>query len=125
MSTLSDWSAKFEERIADEFRRGGFPGAERMRVKHPDRGDLLGIPDWTIECKSVAPRQGRTCESCKQPVGRFNMAAAMDQAAAARATNASPYSAVIRQRKNAPTGRTYVIVELSQFIPTARRLDES
>jgi hypothetical protein len=125
MSALSDHAAKFEERIALEFRTAGFRGAERIRVKHPDRGDLGGLTDWTIECKSVAPRQGKTCETCRQPIGRFNLAAAMDQAAAARAITGTPYSAVVRQRKNAATARTYVIVELGQFIATARRLDES
>ena len=48
----TDW----EEACARDARAsGGFRTAERAVVKHPDRGDIRGVPEWTIECKSPGP----------------------------------------------------------------------
>lgn len=46
-------AARWEEDAARYLRDGGLAGAERQRVKHPDRGDIGGVPDWTIECKGL------------------------------------------------------------------------
>ena len=106
----------FEERIARALREDyGFPGAETIRVKHPDRGDIGGILDWTIECKGIAyGHEG----------ARFDLSEASNQAMRARITNWSPYAMVIRQRKNHVTGRALCIVELGIMAPLMRRLEE-
>ena len=101
--------ARWEETTARFLREHGFPGAERIRVKHPDRGDVGGLTDWTIECKNI---------------GKLLLSEAMDQAARARVVNGTPWSVCFVQRRNHPAGRAFAVVELAQWAATARMLDE-
>lgn len=109
-------SAAFEERMARYLRESGETGAERLRVKHPDRGDIGHVPGWTIEIKGIAPGNGSRCGECGQARGRFDMAAAVDQMLAAQKVNEDPFALLIRQRKRAPDRRQYAIMELGQAV---------
>jgi hypothetical protein len=141
---------EWEESCARLFREGGFPDTERIVVRHPDRGDLGGVPDWTLECKSLGPRHGvpQTLQAALSdytraggiptPGGaftagwkaaqaaspRFDMAAAMDQLAKSRATNGTPYGALLRKRRGFGPERGFMIVELSMGAAIMRRLNE-
>ncbi len=84
-------------------------------MKHPDRGDIGGVPYFTVECKGIAPGHGGKCPACGQSTGRFDMAAALDQAEKARAFNGTPYAMVVRQRKQAALDRLPCIVEFAQL----------
>jgi hypothetical protein len=141
----TDW----EETCAADARAAGFPKAERIRVKHPDRGDIGHVPAWTLECKSPGPPTVHTHDTAWQAFRpklaagatladaflagylagqkhgvRFDLAAAMDQAGKAQAQNGTPYAAVLRKRPRAVSARGYAIMEASQFWAIARRLDE-
>lgn len=45
-----------ETEFCEAAHEGGFPNAERngSRYGSKDRGDVAGVPDWTIQVKSVA-----------------------------------------------------------------------
>ena len=101
--------ARWEETTARFLREHGFPGAERIRVKHPDRGDIGGLTEWTVECKTI---------------GKLTLAAAMDQAAQARIVAGTPWSVLVVQRRNCAAARAFAVVELAQWAATARMLDE-
>jgi hypothetical protein len=124
-------SADYERRVAAYLRDHGHPEAERTRAGadlserfefRPDRGDIKGVQGWTLELKSIAPRYGKKCPECGEPRGRFNLPAAMDQVSAARQVNGDPYGAVIRMRKQAPTGRHFLVVELEAGAAMMARL---
>lgn len=146
-------AARWEEDAARYLRDHGFP-AERQRVKHPDRGDVGGVPDWTLECKGLDKMARRKAgpsfdayiqarknvisdgweledyfmagfEAGRLSEPRFDMARAMDQAMRARAVNGHPYAAVIRKRSGMPAARAYVIVELGVMAPIMQRLEEA
>jgi hypothetical protein len=105
--------ARWEETVARFLREQGFTGAERIRVKHPDRGDIGGLTDWVIECKNTNPKDGR-----------FTLSEAMDQAASARVTAGAPYAMVVKNRARANVARAFCVVELGLMVPLMRRLDE-
>jgi hypothetical protein len=107
--------SRWEEDCARYLREeGGQHGAERIRVKHPDRGDIGGVTEWTIECKGIAPGSG----------GRFDMAAAMNQLAAAQKTTGTQWGVMIRKRKQAGPERAYAVMELRQFVRLMRIADD-
>ena len=117
-------STKFEERAARILREYGLVSAERLTVKHPDRGDIGHVPGWTTEVKSIAPGNGHRCPACHQPEGRFDMAAALDQAERARLRNGHRHAMVFRQRRNAPDGRQIVLMEAAQLLPLIVQLQK-
>jgi hypothetical protein len=121
--TINRNGAEWEETGARFLRQAGFTGAERHHAGHR-LGDIGGVTDWTLEFKGVAPGKGGTCPACQQPLGRFNLAKAMDQLAGERAAAGTPYAAVVRKRAAAPAGRAYFIMEFSLAAGIMRRLDE-
>ena len=100
--------ARAEETVARGLRERGFPGAERMRVKHPDRGDIGGLLDWTIEIKNI---------------GREDLAASMDQLRRAQSTAGTPWGVLVKQRRNHGVGRWYWVMEFDQGATMAALLD--
>jgi hypothetical protein len=138
----------WEEDAARDARTvGGFREAERAVVKHPDRGDIRGVPGWTLECKSPGPHVSHTPEAewrklrpdavagmspsdlflrgflaGQKATTRFDIAGAMDQLAKAQAETGTPYGAVLRKRPRAASARGYAIMEMSQFWAVAQRL---
>ena len=141
-----DW----EEAVARYLRDNGFPAADTIRVRHPDRGDIGGVPDWTLECKAIGPRNGAPTTApeaarehsrpgdspevyraflagwaaAQAAAPRFDMAAAMDQLGKARAQAATPYGAVIRKRRAHGVDRGFMIVEFAPGVAMMRRLAE-
>ena len=144
-----DW----EETVARYLRDNGFPAADTIRVRHPDRGDIGGVPDWTLECKAIGPRNGAPTTvqaafaqlypgalattpdtprrafaagwaAAQAAAPRFDMAAAMDQLGKARAQAATPYGAVIRKRRAHGVDRGFMIVEFAPGVAMMRRLAE-
>jgi hypothetical protein len=143
-----DW----EETCARDAREsGGFLHAERTRVKHPDRGDIGHVDGWTIECKSPGPPAIHTPDAAwgkwarahgiavsttadaflagylagQKDTPRFDLAAAMDQVAKARAETGTPWGVVLRKRPRSVSARGYAIMEASQFWAIARRLADA
>lgn len=142
---------EWEEAIARLLREtAGFTDAERTVVRHPDRGDVGGVPEWTLECKAIGPRPGVPTTAAAAfraykpsqagPVAekaflagwaaaqaaspRFDMAAAMDQLSKAQATNGTPYGAVIRKRRAHTPDRGFMIIEFGMGAGIMRRLAE-
>lgn len=124
-SALQQAGSEFETRLEAEFLRHGFTDARRIRVKHPDRGDIGGVPGWTVEAKGIAYRKGGSCPECNRSLDRFDMNLSVDQAMRARMTTGDEYALVVRQRKNHPLSRAYAILELGLMLPIMRRLEES
>jgi len=143
-----DW----EDECARLGRSAGFVECDRENVRHPDRGDLRGVPGWTLECKSLAravthtpaeawARWIRSAPPADQLNGtgafaagyamgqkeglRWDMAAAVDQLAKAQATRGTAYGAVLRKRPRVAPGRGFAIMPLDQFWVIARELAEA
>ena len=93
----------FESLVRDYFRRAGV-AAERMPAgAREDRGDLAGVTDWTLECKSYAD-MGRAVRDGLADLER-------EQGYAG-----SRYGAVIYKRRgHTDPGRQLVVMELWQF----------
>jgi hypothetical protein len=91
--------ARAEATVEAGLLRAGHPKAERIRVKHPDRGDIGGIGGWTIEVKNIS---------------RIELAAVMDQLRRAQLTTGSPWGAAVIQRRNHGVGRWYWVMEFEQ-----------
>lgn len=144
----------WEEDAARELRDGGHPKADTARVRHPDRGDIDGVEDWTVECKAIAPSSSpATCPAAfkawalahpgsavpqatqraaflagwaagQAAIPRFDMAAAMDQATAAQARKGTPYAVVLRKRRGKPAAQGFAMMPLAMWSAIARRLAE-
>ena len=99
----------FELAIVAFLREHGFPFAERAygAGRPDDRGDVDGIPGWTIEAKNH--RALDLAGWCSE--------------AAAESTNArTHWWSVIAKRRNRPIDDAYVVMPLHQF---ARLLADS
>jgi hypothetical protein len=102
--------ARAEETVARFLREHGFPGAERIRVKHPDRGDIGGLTDWTIEVKNI---------------GKLTPAAGMDQVCRSRMVTGTPWGLLVMQRRNYGVARWFAVTEFGQQAANMRMLDET
>ena len=81
------------------------PYQVERRAQHGalDRGDIIGVPDFAIECKNV--------KDWSKKLGAFV------REAEAEAENARvPFGAVIVKRRNDSVGRAYVVMALEQFV---------
>jgi hypothetical protein len=105
----------WEEDVSRFLREHGHPAADTIRIRHPDRGDIGGVDDWTLECKSIGPGSA----------GRFDMAAAVDQLGKARAQTGTPYGAVLRKRRGHGPGDGFAIMPVSMLAGLMTRLAES
>jgi hypothetical protein len=92
----------FELAIVAFLREHGFPYAERSYgVGRPDdRGDIDGIPGWTIEAKNQKA---------------IDLAGWCGEAKAEAANSRSHWWAVIAKRRNRPIGDAYVVMDLTTF----------
>jgi hypothetical protein len=140
----------WEEDAARFLREHGHPAADTIRIRHPDRGDIGGVEDWTLECKAPGPgdaaargevaakgaaayRHRDPVEAflagfvvgSKHPPGRFDMAAALDQLGKARAAAGTPYGAVLRKRRGHGPGDGFAIMPVSMLVGIITRLAES
>jgi hypothetical protein len=84
------------------FLRGFFHFAERAygAGRPDDRGDIAGIPDWTLELKNHK---------------EFDLAGWCAEAAAESVNARTRWWAVIAKRRNRPVSDAYVVMPLEQF----------
>lgn len=94
--------SQWERDVASYFRTHGFPQADRRYGAgiQFDKGDLVGIPDFAIECKNT-----RTID-----LAQF-VAEAVAEAINARVK----YGAAIIKRRQRPVKDAYVVMTLEQF----------
>jgi hypothetical protein len=104
----------WEEDTARYLREHGHPAADTIRIRHPDRGDIGGVAEWTLECKSIGPGSA----------GRFDMAEAVDQLGKARACNGTPYGAVLRKRRGKGVAEGFAILPIGMLAGIMTRLAE-
>ena len=79
------------------------PVERRAQFGALDRGDIVGVPDWALECKAV--------QDWSKKLGAFV------REAEAEAENARvPFGAVIVKRRNDSVGRANVVMALEQFV---------
>lgn len=99
----------FESLIRDYLRSGGFPVERVPAGMAADRGDLSGLPGWTLQLKNFTDTQRAV---------RDGLAGLKAQQANAD----TPYGAVIVKRhgKSDP-GKQLVVLELWQFAALLRR----
>jgi hypothetical protein len=105
----------WEEDAARYLREHGHPGADTIRIRHPDRGDIGGVEDWTLECKGLGPGSA----------GTFDMPAALDQLGKARAQTGTPYGAVLRKRRGKGVSEGFAIMPIGMLAGLMTRLAES
>jgi hypothetical protein len=139
----------WEEDAARFLREHGHPAADTIRIRHPDRGDIGGVAEWTLECKSIGPgdvrARGEIAAAAaaayrhRHPVdaflagfvaggkyapGRFDMAEAVDQLGKARACNGTPYGAVLRKRRGKGVAEGFAILPIGMLAGIMTRLAE-
>lgn len=96
----------FESAVRDYLVSRGFAGVER-RALHgaADKGDLLGIPDWTLELKATK---------------ELDVAGAVDEAAKESKNAGTQYFAAILKRRQKGVHEAYVVLPLwlfTEFLP--------
>ena len=100
--------SKYENDLCVYLRDQGFNQAARTPAgATADRGDINGIPNWTIEAKNrrditAAIRDG------------------LDQAHAARQVTGTRWAAAIVKRPRHPTADSYVIMTLADWTQLAK-----
>lgn len=89
----------FEKRLAAFFTVAlGRPVERRVMGGTKDRGDLAGIPDWTIEAKNLS--------------ANLTLGQAMNEAAKEAANAGTRFFAAILNRRSHDLERSYAVVEL-------------
>ena len=90
----------FEREVIRVLRANGFPYAERvLRLgAHDDRGDIIGVPGFHIDCKARR---------------RFELSTWVDEVVTEAPEDAVPI--IVLKRPGASPDRAYVIVELATF----------
>tara|TARA_R100000808_G_scaffold4752_3_gene15072 strand:+ start:13773 stop:14102 length:330 start_codon:yes stop_codon:yes gene_type:complete len=94
---------RFESAVAN-YLDGVKPYPVERRALHgaSDRGDLVGVPDWSIECKDR--------QSWAKELSSFVYEAET------QAENAGvPFGAVVVKRRGRPVADAYVVMSLRQF----------
>tara|TARA_B100000287_G_scaffold165924_1_gene156498 strand:+ start:9114 stop:9443 length:330 start_codon:yes stop_codon:yes gene_type:complete len=68
-----------------------------------DKGDIIGVPDFALECKNV--------KDWSKQLGAFVQEAEIE------AGNAGvPFGAVVIKKRNSNTSRSYVVMSLEKFV---------
>ena len=98
----------WESAVRDYLNNQGFEVERRALHGSADKGDLLGIRDWVLECK--ATRQ-------------IDLAGSIDEARAEAKNARAVHYAVITKRRNHSVGRAYVTLELAEFAEILRRVE--
>ncbi len=96
----------WEKQVVEFLREHGFPDAERrVRGGARDRGDIAGVPGWTLEVKNS---------------GVMEMGRAMAEAQKEADNSLAAYYAVIFKRRNHSVGDAYVVMTLEQLTDLMR-----
>lgn len=97
---------KFESACRDFIQTWGFPHCERAPLwGGHDRGDLLGIPGFVIQCRNTA---------------RLDLAGAIDDAKTQAANNGSGRPVAIIRRRGTSVAGAYVVMELCDWLEVIR-----
>lgn len=98
--------ARFEQQVADYLATNGFPYAERRHTNGPkDRGDIAGVPGWTLEAKAE-----RT----------MDVAGALNESAKEAANAGTRWHAAILKRRRRSIADAYVVLPLYLFAELVR-----
>jgi Holliday junction resolvase len=92
----------FEREVAAYLRENGFPQADRRYGAgvQQDKGDLVGVPDVTIECKNYA---------------KIDLAQFIDEAIVEAGHARTKYGVAVIKRRRRSVADSYVVVTLAQF----------
>lgn len=93
----------YEREVAAFLRDNGFPEADRRYgagVQY-DKGDLVGVPGVTIECKNQV---------------KIDLAGFLDEALVEAVNARTKYGVAVIKRRRRSTGDSYVVLSLSQFV---------
>jgi Holliday junction resolvase len=92
----------YEREVAAYFRENGFPQADRRYgagIQY-DKGDLVGIPDVTVECKNHAS---------------IDLAKFTDEAIVEAVNARTKYGVAVIKRRRKSVADSYVVLTLAQF----------
>jgi Holliday junction resolvase len=92
----------YEREVAVYLRDNGFPQADRRYgagVQY-DKGDLVGVPDVTIECKNHA---------------KIDLAQFIDEAIVEAGHARTKYGVAVIKRRRHNVAQSYVVMTLEQF----------
>lgn len=93
---------RWESAVRDYLVSRGFVTVERRTLYgNQDRGDLLGVSGWTLECKDTA---------------RLDLPAAIDEAKTEAVNAGTPYFAAIVKRRRKPVSQAYFVLTLEQAV---------
>lgn len=99
---------RFERLVADFLVDEGFMAADRkVKTGARDKGDIAGIPDWTIETKDLA---------------KVDLAGLVDEATVEAANARTTWFAGIQKRRRKNVRDAYVVMPLWLFARLLRRL---
>jgi Holliday junction resolvase len=101
LSRSKQIGTRFEREVCQFLVASGFPNADRGVLRgNKDRGDVIGLPNWTLELKATK---------------EISLSSAVDEARV-EAINAKTlwYAAVIKRRRRG-IGESYVVLPLALF----------
>lgn len=93
---------RFETEVVEFLKANGFPDAERRALAGSlDKGDVMNVPDFTLECKNEAT---------------MRLAAYMAEAAAEAINAKTPFFAAIVKRRGKGARDAYVVMPLYEVV---------
>jgi Holliday junction resolvase len=96
----------YETAVVRHLNDNGFPYAERRALAgNLDKGDIAGIPSVVMECKAEQ---------------RIDLSGYMDEVATEKRNAAAQVGVAIVKRRNHGVGRSYVVLELDDFLELIR-----
>lgn len=105
MSTARKRGTAFESEVVKVLRRT-WPTAERRALSGArDRGDVAGVPRWTIEVKAAQA---------------IDLAGAVDEALTEAANADTPYAVAIIKRRNRRAEDAYAVMPLEMWAEVAQ-----
>lgn len=97
----------FEKLVSGFLKEYGFPAERRVQGGTLDKGDIAGVDNWVLECKSVK---------------KFDLAGFIDEARKEAQNAKAKYFAAIIKRRQKPASKAFVLMELDQFAEIIQQL---
>lgn len=102
MSTSRRKGTTFETAVVNHLKEQGLAAAERRALSGKnDRGDIAGVPDWTLECKAEKA---------------ISLAGYVDEAAIEARNAGTRWYAAIVKRRGKGVSSAYVVMPLQVFV---------
>jgi hypothetical protein len=93
---------RFESEAVEYLNENGFPTAERRSLNGAlDKGDIVNVPEWTLECKNRKA---------------LDFAGAVDEAAAEAVNARTPFFAAIVKRPRKNVREAYAVMPLYELV---------